>query len=79
MRIAYSAEMFYADTGPRYEADGIRRLLTGEPGQVADDIAALSDLGVEYLMIDYEGDTVDKTMRRMDRFATMVRPLVRAI
>ena len=49
MRIAYSAEMFYADTG------------------------------VEYLMIDYEGDTVDKTMRRMDRFATMVRPLVRAI
>ena len=75
IRIAYSAEMFYSDAGPRYEADGTRRLLTGEPGQVAWDIAALADLGVEHLMLDYEGATIDETLRRMDRFATKVRPL----
>ena len=76
VRIAYSAEMFYSDAGPRYETDGTRHLLTGEPGQVAGDIAALADLGVEHLMLDYEGATIDETMRRMDRFANKVRPLV---
>ncbi len=76
VRIAYSAEMFYSDAGPVYEPDGRRRLLTGEPGQVAEDIAALSDLGVEHLMLDYEGPTLDATLARMDRFAEHVRPLV---
>ena len=76
VRIAYSAEMFYSDAGPQYETDGTRRLLTGEPVQVAEDIAALADLGVEHLMLDYEGATIDETLARMERFATRVRPLV---
>ena len=75
VKIAYSAEMFYSDAGPQYEADGTRRLLTGEPGQVAEDILALAELGVEHLMLDFEGATLDETRRRMERFASMVRPL----
>ncbi len=76
VRIAYSAEMFYTDAGPQYTIDGNRHLLTGEPEQVAEDIAAMADLGVEQLMLDYQGPTIDETMSRMDRFATEVRPLV---
>ena len=76
VRLGYSAEMFYSDTGPVYEADGARRLLTGSPGQVAEDIRALADMGVEHLMLDYEGATIDETLLRMDRFASSVRPLV---
>ena len=76
VRVAYSAEMFYSDEGPVYEADGSRRLLTGEPAQVAGDIADLADLGVEHLMLDCEGATIDETIARMDRFADRVRPLV---
>ena len=76
VRVAYSAEMFYSDEGPAYEPDGSRRLLTGEPAQVAGDIADLADLGVEHLMLDYEGATIDETIARMDRFAERVRPLV---
>ncbi len=76
VRIAYSAEMFYSDAGPQYGPDGTRHLLTGEPAQVAEDIEALADLGVEHLMLDYEGSTIDETLKRMDRFADRVRPLV---
>ena len=74
--IAYSAEMFYSDAGPQYGPDGARHLLTGEPAQVAEDIEALADLGVEHLMLDDEGATIDETLKRMDRFAARVRPLV---
>lgn len=28
-------------------------------------------------MLDYEGATIDETLKRMDRFAARVRPLVR--
>lgn len=76
VQIAYSAEMFYSDMGPQYGSDGTRHLLTGEPRQIAEDIMALKEIGVEYLMLDFEGVSIDETIKRMDRFSNVVKPLV---
>lgn len=74
--IAYSAEMWYNDREPRYTLEGHRQIFTGEPEQIAEDICTVEELGVEYLMFDYQGKTLDESLGRMERFAMKVRPLV---
>jgi probable F420-dependent oxidoreductase len=56
--------------------DGGRRLLTGAPEQVAGDIAALEDLGMGYLMLNFQSPGLEETLDRMAQFAEDVRPLV---
>ena len=56
--------------------NGERRIFTGSPEQVAGDIKTFEDLGVRHLMFNFQSDTLEETLARMERFATKVRPLV---
>ena len=70
--LAYSAS-WLNDREAQQLPNGDRRLLTGSPAQVADDINAFGEIGVRHLMLNFQSDTLDETLARMDRFATAVR------
>lgn len=53
--------------------NGERRLLTGTPNQVSDDLKKLQDMGVRHLTLNLQGNTIDETLSRMDRFTNKVR------
>ena len=74
MDFAYSVNWF-TDAGPQTAPDGSRRILTGTPQTVADDIKRLEEMGVNHLMLNFQADTVDDTAALMERFADKVRPL----
>lgn len=56
--------------------DGERRILTGTPQQLADDVKRLEELGVNHLLLNLQAENLDATLARMDGFATNVRPLI---
>lgn len=72
---AYSVN-WYDDTQAQQGDDGDRRLLTGAPQQVAGDIRRLEDMGVNHLMLNFPADSLDATLKGMDRFANKVKPLL---
>ena len=74
--IALSAEMWYSDTDPIFDENGNRKLLTGEPSQVAEDIYNLAEIGVSYLTLDYKGTDIDETLYKMERFTKLVKALL---
>ena len=73
--VAYSAEMWYNDRRAELTSTGERRPFTGSPEQIAGDIRAYEGIGVQYLMLNFQGDTVEESEERMERFATEVSPL----
>ena len=75
MDFAFSAG-WYNDTAAQTGADGNRQVFTGNPEQVAADIRAFQDLGVQHLIVGVQAPSTDESIERMDRFATEVRPLV---
>ena len=72
---AYSVN-WYDDTQAQQGDDGDRRLLTGDPHQVAADIRRLQNMGVNHLMLNFPADSLDTTLKGMDRFANKVKPLL---
>ena len=56
--------------------NGERRILTGTPVQLADDVKRLEELGVNHLLLNFQSETLDATLARMDDFASKVRPLI---
>jgi probable F420-dependent oxidoreductase len=58
-------------------ADGARRLLTGDAGDMAADIAALAQAGARHLCLTFQTASLAETLERMQRFAEEVVPLVR--
>lgn len=74
MDFAYSVN-WYTDAGAQTAPDGERRILTGTPQTVADDIKRLEEMGVNHLMLNFQADTLDGTIALMERFASKVRPL----
>ena len=71
---AYSVN-WYSEASEQ-DADGNRRLLTGDSTQVADDINRLEGMGINHLMLNFPGDAVDDTLAGMDRFVNNVKPLL---
>ena len=55
--------------------DGERRLLTGSAAQVSDDVKRLEGMGVNHLMLNFQGETLEGTFALLERFAEEVRPL----
>jgi alkanesulfonate monooxygenase SsuD/methylene tetrahydromethanopterin reductase-like flavin-dependent oxidoreductase (luciferase family) len=55
--------------------DGERRPLTGTPPQIADDIKRYADVGVRHMMVNLQGDTLEQTLARVQRFADRIMPL----
>jgi probable F420-dependent oxidoreductase len=56
--------------------DGQRHLLTGSPAQIAEDIAALGELGVRDLVLNLLRDTLERSLASMQHFADEIRPLM---
>ena len=74
--VALSAEMWYSDTDTTFDENGNRRLLTGEPSQVAEDIYNLGEIGISYLTLYYKGKDIDETLFKMERFTKVVKALL---
>jgi probable F420-dependent oxidoreductase len=73
--LSYSAG-WYRDDRKEELPDGSRRLLTGNPDDVSGDIRKLQDAGVGHLMLGMQSDTLEGSVKRMERFASEVKPLV---
>ena len=74
MRLAWGFEETCVFFG--VDENGNRKMLTGEPAQVADDIYNLGEIGVSYLTLDYKGKDIDKTLLKMERFMKLVKALL---
>ena len=71
--LSYSAG-WYSDDGATLGENGNRRIMTGDGDQIAGDIAALAEAGADHLSLGLQADTLDDTLRRMDRFASVIKP-----
>lgn len=66
------------DRGEQQAPDGKRLVFTGTPEQVASDIREFGNLGVRHLVFGFGAPTASDSMKRMERFAKLVMPLVAA-
>lgn len=67
----------WPSNAPPFEPeDGERFLCTGVPEQIAEDINALAELGVEHLLLNFVRPTLNEMLEEMDRFEKEVRPLL---
>lgn len=73
--LSYSAG-WYNDREAQTTDDGHRRIFTGTPQQVAEDIRAFEGLGVRHFHFGMQGQSLDESRARMERFATQIKPLV---
>ena len=55
--------------------NGERHIMTGSAAQVAEDIAALSELGVTDLVLNLQRGTLEQSLASMQHFAAEIRPL----
>jgi probable F420-dependent oxidoreductase len=65
--IAYRVQRFGANV-PANADDGERRLFSGGPADIANDLRAFRDLGVSAVDMSFVGDTVERTLTDMKRF-----------
>ena len=70
---AYSVN-WYDDT-QEHVVDGQRRILTGSPTQIGADIDGLAALGVNHLMLNFQGPDLEGTVDLLTRFTEEIRPL----
>jgi probable F420-dependent oxidoreductase len=71
---AYSTN-WYTDQQALTLPNGQRRPLTGTPQQIADDIMGYQEVGVSHMMVNLQGETLEQTLERMQRFADRIMPL----
>jgi alkanesulfonate monooxygenase SsuD/methylene tetrahydromethanopterin reductase-like flavin-dependent oxidoreductase (luciferase family) len=73
LTISYKAPVYDAD---RPAAGPDRRLFSGAPAQVEEDIATLSRLGVSEVIFDFRSERLNESLDRMERFAgTCIQPI----
>ena len=71
--LAYSAG-WYDDSEAQRLPTGERRVFTGKPQQIADDIKSFEAQGVRHLRWNMQSDTLDGSLARMERFAANGKP-----
>ena len=69
MTVALDAEMLFDQDREVREEDGSRRIFTGGPGAIADDIGEFAAEGVSHIQVLFRGDTVAQVTSGMERFA----------
>jgi probable F420-dependent oxidoreductase len=72
---AYYAGWFDATQTKTLES-GERHLMTGTPAQLAADIDGLAALGVKDLVLNFQRDTLERSLAAMEHFCDEIRPLV---
>jgi probable F420-dependent oxidoreductase len=55
---------------------GERHVLTGTPAQIAEDVHGLAELGVSDLVLNFQRDTIDRSLASMQHFCDEIRPLI---
>jgi probable F420-dependent oxidoreductase len=70
--------LWYSEAEAQILESGERRAFTGNFQQVADDIKAFEDLGVENIIFGLQAPTVELTLGRMERLVERVLPLTKA-
>jgi alkanesulfonate monooxygenase SsuD/methylene tetrahydromethanopterin reductase-like flavin-dependent oxidoreductase (luciferase family) len=56
---------------------GERHILTGSPAEIAADIAALGGMGVRDLVLNFQRDTLERSLASMEHFVAEIGPLVK--
>jgi probable F420-dependent oxidoreductase len=75
--LAYYAGWFdEAKPAVRLEG-GERHIMTGSPAEIAEDITALGELGVTDVVLNFQRDTLEKSLASMEHFVAEIRPLVK--
>jgi len=74
LTISYKAPIYDGGVPPKGEA---RRLFTGGPLAALDDIAEMADVGVEELIFDFRGETIEASLAAMRRFGEEIMGNVR--
>ena len=54
--------------------NGRRQLLSGTVEQIDEDIAALAESGVQGLMLNFQRDTLERSLDSMQYFADVIYP-----
>ena len=68
---------FSTDLGFDYGADtSERRILSGSPEQIAEDIRRYTNVGVDYFLFSYRSGSISEALESMERFASDIKPLV---
>lgn len=75
VKLGYRVPRF-GKTAPAKTAEGDRRLFSGEPKALAEDLRALRELGVDSVDFSFASATVDETLGNMKRFRDEVLSLV---
>jgi alkanesulfonate monooxygenase SsuD/methylene tetrahydromethanopterin reductase-like flavin-dependent oxidoreductase (luciferase family) len=71
--ISYKAPLYDTNIPDR---DGTRRSFSGSPDDIAGDIRSFAAIGVHELIFDFRGESISKSIERLQRFAAEVMPLV---
>jgi probable F420-dependent oxidoreductase len=75
--LAYYAGWFdEAKPAVRLEG-GERHIMTGSPAEIAEDITALGELGVTDFVLNFQRDTLEKSLASMEHFVAEIRPLTK--
>ena len=53
--------------------DGKRRMFTGTPERIAEDISSFEQLGVRHLMFGFQADSLEETLEGMERFLSSTK------
>ena len=64
---------WYDETKTGKTDEGERQLLTGSAVDIAEDIQALEELGVQDLLLQFTRDTLDRTLESIDFFQDQIR------
>jgi probable F420-dependent oxidoreductase len=67
---------WYDETKTLQQGEGERHIMSGTSQQIAEDIAALQELGVANLVLNFQRDTVEKSLASMEHFMREIRPLL---
>jgi probable F420-dependent oxidoreductase len=67
---------WYNETKTLQLDDGQRHIMSGPPAQIAEDIAALEELGVSDLVLSLQRDTLEGSLASMEHFMSETRPLL---
>ncbi len=58
-------------------APGERHIMTGSAAQVAEDIDGLAELGVTDLVLNFQRDTLERSLDSMRYFVDEIQPLIK--
>lgn len=72
--LAFFANWF-DETKTLAAASGERLMLSGSAEQIAQDMAALAELGVRDLTLNFQRENLEQSLRSMQHFAEAIRPL----